>query len=73
MNAKSRLKKIEDAKRKAAKGNLRTVIMWDGYDDVPATFDGVKMTQAEAEAKAAALPEDVLLIHVVLASQALPK
>lgn len=72
MTIKNRLKKIEGAKRKA-KSNLRTVIMRDGYDDVLANFDGVKMTQVEAEAKAAELPDDVLLIHVVLASRALPE
>lgn len=70
MSAQSRLKKIEGAKRKAKGG--RIIVMYDSRDDVPATFDGEQMTQAEAEAKAAVLPEDVQLIHVRYASEAKP-
>lgn len=72
MSVQSRLKKIENTKRKA-KDDMRVIVMYDSYDDVPAIFDGEKMTQAEAERKAAALPEDVLLIRVVRASEVVPQ
>ncbi len=64
MTAKQRIKQLEKAK--TAKGGKpeKIITMFDTCGNLPATFDGVEMTQAEAEAKAAALPESVLLIHV---------
>jgi hypothetical protein len=59
---KRRLAKLESAKTHA--GAARIVVMWDADGDTPAKFDGVEMTQAEAEQKAAALPDNVQLLHV---------
>jgi len=69
MTSKTRLKKIEQA-RTAGKPE-KVVVMYDAHGDELATFDGVKMTQAEAEEKAAAQPESVLVIRVTYASGAI--
>lgn len=64
MNAKQRIAQLEKTQANISTG-AGCVVWWDvGSGDELATFDGVKMTQAEAEAKAAALPDNVLLIHV---------
>jgi hypothetical protein len=70
MNAKTRLKQLE--KTSGAGKHTKVIVMQDALDDGLATFDGVKMTQAEAEAKAAEFDkrDDVLLIHVAFASGA---
>ena len=69
MNAKTRIQKLEKTNTADKPGKI--IVMYDS--DVCggglATFDGVKMTQAEAEAKAAAQPENVLVIRVCYASQ----
>jgi hypothetical protein len=66
MTNKARIAKLEQVKQTGA---ARVVVWWDdAHGDSLAKFDGVEMTQAEAEAKAAALPEDVLLIHVTHSS-----
>lgn len=67
MTQKNRLAKLEKAETK--KNDLHLVFWTDAYGDGLATFDGVEMPQAEAEAKAAALPDNVQLIHIVYASQ----
>ena len=69
MTSKTRLKKIEQA-RTAGKPE-KVVVMYDAHGDELATFDGVKMTQAEAEAKAAAQPDSVIVIRVTYASGAI--
>jgi len=69
MTSKTRLKKIEQA-RTAGKPE-KVVVMYDAHGDELATFDGVKMTQAEAEEKAAAQPDSVLVIRVTYASGAI--
>jgi len=68
MTAKTRIQKLE--KRKAGKPE-KVVVMYDAHGDELATFDGVKMTQAEAEAKAAAQPDSVIVIRVTYASGAI--
>jgi len=68
MTAKTRIQKLE--KRKAGKPE-KVVVMYDAHGDELATFDGVKMTQAEAEEKAAAQPDSVLVIRVTYASGAI--
>ena len=64
-NTKQRLIKLE--KTKPVKP-FKTVVLRDAHEGGLAMFDGVEMTQAEAEAKAAAQPDNVLVIHVVRAS-----
>ena len=66
MNAKQRIKRLEDTKTGTAK---KVIVMWDADGDTPAKFDGVEMTQAEAEAKAAAQPDNVLIIWLSYESQ----
>ena len=64
-NNKARIKQLE--KTRTAKDGTpeKTIVMFDAMDAGElATFDNEKMTQAEAEAKAAALPDNVLLIRV---------
>jgi len=69
MTSKTRLKKIEQARTAGKPGKV--VVMYDAHGDELATFDGVKMTQAEAEAKAAAQPDSVIVIRVTYASGAI--
>ncbi len=65
MNAKQRIKQLEKTRTADTGKPEKIVVMVDAPDEgEPAKFDGVEMTQAEAEAKAAALPDNVLLIHV---------
>ena len=68
MNAKARIKQLEKTSGLNS-GTPKIIVMVDALGDGLATFDGVQMTQAEAEAKAAAQPESVLVIHVIYASQ----
>ena len=66
MNAKTRIKKLEDTKNGAPE---KVIVMYDAMNDGElAKFDGVEMTQAEAEVKAAAQPDNVLVIRVTYAS-----
>jgi hydroxymethylpyrimidine pyrophosphatase-like HAD family hydrolase len=66
MNAKQRIKKLEDTKNGAPE---KVIVMYDAMNDGElAKFDGVEMTQAEAEVKAAAQPDNVLVIRVTYAS-----
>ncbi len=62
MNAKQRIKQLEKAQAKT--GGRCVVWLEDEHGDGIDSFDGVKMPHAEAEAKAAAMPESVLLIRV---------
>jgi hypothetical protein len=64
MSAKQRLKKIEQA-RTAGKGTGVIVITADTIDKDIVNFDGVLMPRKEAEKKAAALPDSVLLLRVI--------
>jgi CHAT domain-containing protein len=71
MTAKTRIKQLEKT-HKANDGKPRKiVVMNDAHGDRQAKFDGIEMTQAEADQKAAALPDSVLLLHVKFASDAL--
>lgn len=70
MNTQARIKQLEKISG-LNNGTPKVIVMCDGLGDGLATFDGVKMTQAEAEAKAAAQPDNVLVIHVCYASQAI--
>jgi hypothetical protein len=66
MTTKTRIKQLEKAS--AANGGKpeKIVVMFDAHDEGGlAEFDGVEMTQAEADKLAAALPESVLLVHVI--------
>ena len=66
MNAKQRIKKLEDTKNGAPE---KVIVMYDAMNDGElAKFDGVEMTQAEANKKAAAQPDNVLVIRVTYAS-----
>ncbi len=69
MTAKQRIKQLE---KTHTAGAARAVVWWDetGVDGL-ASFDGVKMTPEEAKAKAAAMPDNVLVIHVCYASEAI--
>lgn len=70
MTAKQRIAKAErEHKAKNGTPEQKVIFMTDAYGDELAEFDGVKMTQAEAEAKAAALPDEVLLVRVTYASK----
>ncbi len=71
MNIQARIKHLERT-HTAKGGTPEKVVVWNGAisDGELDTFDGVKMTHAEAEVKAAAQPESVLVIHVIYASQA---
>ena len=71
MTAKQRIKRLEKANGLNNGKPEKFIVMYDGNGDRLAKFDGVEMTQAEAEAKAAALPDNVQLIHVVYASEAI--
>jgi hypothetical protein len=62
MTAKNRIKQLE--KTRTAGKPRKIIVMTDAHNDLLAEFDGVKMTQAEADKKAAALPDSVLLLHV---------
>lgn len=63
MSAKTRIKQLEAA-RTAGKPE-RWVVMADAHEDGGlAKFDGVEMTQAEADKLAAALPDGVSLVHI---------
>lgn len=74
MNAKARIKQLEKTSGLNS-GTPKIIFMYDagmmGMPDDTASFDGVQMTQAEAENKAAAQPDNVLVIHVCYASQAI--
>ena len=70
MNTQARIKQLEKISG-LNNGTPKVIVMVDGLGDGLATFDGVKMTQAEAEAKAAAQPDNVLVICVKYASQAI--
>ena len=65
MNAKQRIKKLEDTKNGTPE---KVIVMRDSNGNTPAKFDGVEMTQAEANKKAAAQPDNVLVIRVTYAS-----
>lgn len=62
MTAKQRIKQLEKAKA----GKPDKFIIWRDPTHAGglAEFDGVEMTQAEAKAKAASLPESVFLIRI---------
>jgi len=69
MTSKTRLKKIEQA-RTAGNGTDRIIICYDDtLDKDIVKFDGVLMTRKEADTKAAALPDNVLIIRVIYASR----
>ena len=70
MTNKQRIKQLEKTSG-LNNGTPKIIVMVDGLGDRLATFDGVQMTQAEAETKAAAQPDNVLVIHVCYASQAI--
>jgi hypothetical protein len=69
MSAKQRIKQLEKARANTNGGAARIVVMYDADGDGLAEFDGVQMTQAEAERKAAACPDNVTIIHVVYESE----
>jgi len=71
MTAKTRIKQLEKTRKAKAGKPEKVVVMYDAHGDELATFDGVKMTQAEAEAKAAAQPDSVIVIRVTYASGAI--
>lgn len=71
MTAKQRIKQLEKASGLNNGEPEKFIVMYDGNGDKLAKFDGVEMTQAEAEAKAAAQPDNVVVIHVVYASEAI--
>ena len=66
MTTKKRIEKLEQVKQTGEK----RIVIWSDALDVNGlvTFEGVKMPQSEAEAKAAALPDSVTVIHVIHAS-----
>ena len=66
MNAKTRIKKLEDTKNGAPE---KVIVMYDALGNTRAKFDGVEMTQAEANKKAAAQPDNVLVLRVTYASK----
>lgn len=70
MNAKARIKQLEKTSGLNS-GTPKIIVMVDGLGDRLATFDGVQMTQAEAETKAAAQPDNVFVLRVKYASQAI--
>ena len=70
MNTQARIKQLEKASG-LNNGTPQIIVMVDALGDRLATFDGVQMTQAEAEAKAAAQPDNILVIHICYASQAI--
>jgi hypothetical protein len=69
MTAKQRIKQLEKANAAKDGKPEKVIVMYDAYGDNLATFDGVKMTQAEADQKAAAQPDSVLVIRVTYASK----
>lgn len=71
MTAKQRIKQLEKANGLNNGKPEKVIVMYDGDGDRLAKFDGVEMTQAEAEAKAAAQTDNVLIIHVKYASEAI--
>jgi hypothetical protein len=71
MTAKTRIKQLEKTRKMNDGKPEKVIVMYDAYGDELATFDGVKMTQAEAEAKAAAQPDSVIVIRVTYASGAI--
>lgn len=70
MNAKQRIKQIEKTSG-LNNSTPKIIVMYDAGRDKLAKFDGVKMTQAEADKKAAAQPDNVLVMRVKYASQAI--
>jgi hypothetical protein len=67
MSSKQRIKQLERVK---INQNTETHMLWDTEEEGTVSYDGVKMSKAEAERLVAALPESALLIHVVYASKA---
>lgn len=69
MNTQARIKQLEKTSGLNNGTPDKVIVMYDALGDRLATFDGVKMTQAEAEAKAAAQPDNVLVLRVTYASK----
>jgi hypothetical protein len=66
MASKQRLKQLE---KHAPKNDAqKIVVMYDGHNDGLAKFDGIEMTQAKAEKKAAELSDSILLLRIKYAS-----
>jgi len=68
MTAKARIKQLEKTHKANDGKPEKVIVMRNALGDKLATFDGVEMLQAEADQKAAALPDSVLLLHVKYAS-----
>ncbi len=71
MNTQTRIKQLEKTSGLNNGKPYKFIIMVDALGDRLAKFDGVEMTQTEAEQKAAAQPDNVLVLHVKYASQAI--
>lgn len=72
MNNKSRLEKLEKSKKNNMP--IKTIVMFCADEpDGTAKFDGVEMSQQEAERKADELPENVILLRVIRAGTAMDK
>lgn len=71
MTAKQRIKQLE--KTRTAKDGTpeKIIVMYDADAGGLVKFDSVQMTQAEAEAKAAAQPDNFLIMRVRYASHAI--
>ncbi len=65
MTTKRRIQRLEKTSAANVGKPGKVIVMYDADGDGLAEFDGMKMTQAEAEQKAASLPDSVLIIHVI--------
>lgn len=69
-NLQQRIKTLEKTHKAKSGKPEKIIVMFDAPAGGLATFGGVKMTQAEADKKAAAQPDNVTVLRVRYASQA---